>query len=70
MKKFLVPVMFLLVLSLPILANAGPRLKPGHGHHGGGGGTNPPHSVAEPASLALLGAGLISLGLYAKKNKK
>jgi len=26
-----------------------------------------PHSVAEPASIALLGAGLVSLGLYARK---
>jgi hypothetical protein len=34
---------------------------------------NPPtYSVAEPASIALLGAGLIALGIYAKKknNKK
>jgi hypothetical protein len=27
----------------------------------------PTYSVAEPASIALLGAGLVALGLYAKK---
>jgi len=40
----------------------GPRR--GHGRHRAG---NPTYSVAEPASIALLGAGLVVLGLYAKK---
>jgi hypothetical protein len=54
----------LAVLSLAVLVSAGPRKHPG----GGGGG----YSVPEPASIALLGVGLVSLGLYAKrkKNKK
>lgn len=66
LKKLIVPGVFLLVLSLTTFANAGPRKKPGHGHGGGG----PVQSVAEPATLALLGAGLVSLGLYSKRNKK
>jgi hypothetical protein len=51
-----------LALSLTTFVNAGPR----GGHNGDGGGT---HSVAEPASLALLGIGLASLGLFAKRKK-
>ena len=52
----------LAILSLVVLVNAGPRKKPG----GGG------YSVPEPASIALVGIGLVSLGLYAKRkiNKK
>ena len=44
-------------------AGDGPRKRPG------GGGS---YSVAEPAAIALLGAGLVSLGIYAKhkRNKK
>jgi hypothetical protein len=61
LKKLSVPAVLLLVLSLTTLANAGPRR-----HHHGGGGTHP---VAEPASLALLGIGLVSIGLYAKRKK-
>jgi hypothetical protein len=45
---------------------SGPRHKRGGGR--GGGST---FSVAEPASIALLGAGLIALGVFAKhKNGK
>jgi len=62
LRKLGVPAVLLLVLSLTAFVQAGPR----RGHHHGGGGT---HSVAEPASLALLGIGLISLGLYAKRKK-
>lgn len=40
----------------------GPRRGPGRSRPG-----NPTYSVAEPASIALLGAGLVVLGLYAKK---
>ena len=38
----------------------------GHGQGGGGGQT---YSVSEPAAILLLGAGLISLGIYAKRNR-
>lgn len=62
-RKFCFPLVLLLVLSLTTFVNAGPRRRPGH-HSGGG-----TQTVAEPASLALLGMGLVSLGLYAKKNK-
>ncbi len=37
---------------------------PRHRRRGGSGNT---YSVAEPASIALLGAGLVTLGLYARK---
>jgi len=40
----------------------GPRRGGGRNRPG-----NPTYSVAEPASVALLGAGLVVLGLYAKK---
>ncbi|MFA4926105.1 MAG: LPXTG cell wall anchor domain-containing protein [Candidatus Aminicenantales bacterium] len=36
----------------------------GHGHH------HPPHSVAEPLSIALIGIGLAGLGIYASKKRK
>ncbi len=41
-------------------ASDGPRRR-----HGGGGS----YSVAEPAAILLLGAGLVSLGLYAKRKR-
>jgi hypothetical protein len=37
------------------------------GHGKGGGGQT--YSVAEPAAVLLLGAGLISLGIYAKRKR-
>jgi hypothetical protein len=44
-------------------SHSGPR------HRRGGGG--PTYSVAEPSAIALLGAGLVALGFYAKrKNHK
>jgi hypothetical protein len=64
-RKLSVPGVLLLVLSLTTFANAGPHKW--HHRHGGGGG--PTHSVAEPATLALLGAGLVSLGIYAKRKR-
>lgn len=61
LKGFVLP---LAIFSLVMLAGAGPRKNPG-----GGGGS---YGVPEPASIALLGIGLVSLGVYAKrkKNKK
>jgi hypothetical protein len=68
LKRLSVPAVLLLVLSLATFANAGPHRRPGH-HGGKGGGCEPPHSVAEPATLALLGAGLVSIGLYSKRKR-
>ena len=57
-----------LVLALglvSILASAsgfGPRNQHGRNRQG-----SVPTSVAEPAAIVLLGAGLVSLGFYAKK---
>lgn len=72
LKRFSVPVatLFLLswVIASPTFANAGPW---GHhwGHDKDGKGDGCTHSVPEPATLALLGIGLASLGLYGKKKK-
>jgi hypothetical protein len=56
---------FVLLLTMASIASAsefGPRKKPGmRGRE--------PVSVAEPAAILLLGAGLASLGLYAKKKR-
>ena len=51
------------VVTAISFAGDGPRQR-----RGGGGS----YSVAEPAAIALLGAGLVSLGIYAKRkrNKK
>jgi hypothetical protein len=57
---------FLLLGLIAAVASAsdfGPRRRPGHG------GGNPIQSVAEPAAITLLGAGLVSLGIYAKKKR-
>jgi hypothetical protein len=54
---------FLLMLVTVIMANAldlGPGRKPGSRNR-------EQFSVAEPAAIVLLGAGLLSLGVYAKK---
>ncbi len=48
----------IIVASLAGAADFGPRRRPGGG---------PIRSVAEPTALVLLGAGLVSLGFYAKK---
>jgi hypothetical protein len=61
-RKLSVPAVLLLALSFTTFVNAGPRRR----NPGDGGGT---YSVAEPASLALLSLGLVSLGLYAKRKK-
>ena len=55
--------LFLLFGVISLAANAS-NFGPRHG------GTRPPvQSVAEPAAIALLGAGLVSLGIYAKKKR-
>jgi len=51
------------VLSAAVLNAEGPK-KPGDR------GRGRTYSVAEPAAIALLGAGIVSLGLYAKRKKK
>jgi hypothetical protein len=61
MKKIVNVVFALLVVaSLASAADFGPRRRPG-----GGGG--PIRSVAEPTAIVLLGAGLVSLGVLAKR---
>lgn len=62
-SKFGVPVVMILLLvaSLSSIASAselGPRRRGGRGGR---------YSVAEPATVVLLGAGLVSLGIYAKR---
>jgi len=63
MRKFTVPLAALILLFGVMLAatsaNAGPRDP-----------RKPPCSVAEPGTLALLGTGLVSVGLYALKKRK
>ena len=65
-RKLRVPLaaLFLLtwVAAAVAFASEGPRWK--RSRHSGGG-----HSVAEPAAIVLLGAGLISLGIYAKRKR-
>jgi hypothetical protein len=51
--------LMLTVVSLASASNFGPKKRPGPG--------GDPISVAEPAAIILLGAGLVSLGFYAKK---
>ena len=50
------------VIAAAAFASEGPRWK--RSRHSGGG-----HSVAEPAAIVLLGAGLVSLGIYAKRKR-
>jgi hypothetical protein len=57
--------MSLLLMTVASVASAsdlGPQKRQGRRHR-------PPVSVAEPAAIALLGAGLVSLGIYAKKKR-
>ena len=51
------------VLTAVSYASEGPRWRRHRQHNGG------TQSVAEPAAIALLGAGLVSLGIYAKKKR-
>jgi hypothetical protein len=69
LRKLATPVacLFLLLWVVASIASAsdfGPRRRPGHRGRPG-----PIHSVAEPAAIVLLGAGLVSLGVYAKKKR-
>ena len=59
MKKF-VNILFalLVVASVASAADFGPRRRPGGG---------PIRSVAAPTAIVLLGAGLVSLGVLAKR---
>ncbi|HPW18352.1 MAG TPA: PEP-CTERM sorting domain-containing protein [Candidatus Aminicenantes bacterium] len=52
--------LLLAVVSFADASGFGPRPSPGD---------RPSYSVAEPAAIALLGAGLVSLGIYAKKRR-
>ena len=65
--KMRIPLAALFLLTWVVAASAfaseGPRWK--KKKHGGSS-----HSVTEPAAIALLGAGLVSLGIYAKKKRK
>jgi len=54
---------FLLLLTVASASDFGPRQRDGRHRSGGG------ISVPEPAVIALLGAGLVSLGIYAKKKR-
>ncbi len=66
MKTLSVPVLstVLLFMALSTIASASDN-RPGRRRPGHGGG----YSVAEPAAVVLLGAGLVSLGLYAKRKR-
>ena len=57
--------LFLFASSAANASDLGPRQNRGRGRG------NPTYSVAEPSTIALLGAGLVALGFYAKrKNHK
>ncbi len=58
--RTLTPLVILFLLAVAAVGYAQQRGR-------GGGGT---YSVPEPAVIALLGAGIVSLGLYAKRKKK
>jgi len=57
-------ILLLTVVSLSAASDFGPR-----GRHGRLRQNDGTVSVAEPAAIALLGAGLVSLGIYAKKKR-
>jgi hypothetical protein len=70
MKKALVILgCFLLViwLTTAVAYTGGTDFGPGGGGHGP---HHPPHSVAEPLSIALIGIGLAGLGIHASKKRK
>ena len=60
--------MFVVVSAVASASDMWPGwFKSDHGTGDTGGG--PVQSVAEPAAIVLLGAGLVSLGLYAKRKR-
>ena len=66
LRKLATPVacLFLLlwvVASVASAADFGPRRRPGHRGRS--------YNVVEPAAITLLGAGLVSLGIYAKRKR-
>ena len=64
MKKLMFPMiaLFLLFFALSVIAEAGEN-RPDKRRRGGS------YNVAEPAAVVLLGAGLVSLGIYAKRKR-
>lgn len=61
----LAPTLLLMLMMVPIASahDFGPRKQTDGGRNGG------QFSVTEPAAFVLLGAGLVWLGLYAKKKR-
>ena len=65
MRNIATPV-FAALLVLFVLATVTGMVYAGQRNPTGGGHS---YRVAEPAAIALLGAGLVSLGVYAKKKR-
>ncbi len=65
LRKLGVSLIALIVVSGMLLGAS--EFKPGKGKGKGHGHNGAPISTPEPSSIALLGAGLVSLGLYAKR---
>ena len=67
--------LFFVLSTVASASNSWPGWFKKHSPHGtvtNGGTTVPPNgtvSVAEPAAILLLGAGLVSLGVYAKRKR-
>ena len=57
---FAILAVFFVLATIAGVAYAGQKNPAGGGHT---------YSVAEPAAILLLGAGLVSLGVYAKKKR-
>ena len=59
------------VLLAAVISVSAQTVEPPYLDDGPGPGPNGPRSfsVAEPAAIALLGAGLVSLGFYAKRKR-